>query len=115
MKKLKMLKGIVITSYSIHYTKLYDSEFLQNLKPDNYPDVVYLDPMFPERTKSSLVKKEMRILRIVIGDDQDATGLFDIALARARNRVVIKRPRLAPKLSRLSPSHQIRGKSYNFV
>jgi len=98
----------------LQFTHTDSSEFLQNLKPDNYPDVVYLDPMFPERTKSSLVKKEMRILRIVTGDDQDATGLFDIALARARNRVVIKRPRLAPKLGSLAPSHQIRGKTSRF-
>ncbi len=98
----------------LQLTRIDSSEFLQNLKPDNYPDVVYLDPMFPKRTKSSLVKKEMRILRIVTGDDQDATGLFDIALARARNRVVIKRPRLAPKLGSLAPSHQIRGKTSRF-
>ena len=27
------------------------------------PDVIYIDPMFPEKTKSALVKKEMRVLR----------------------------------------------------
>ena len=30
--------------------------------PTERPDVVYLDPMFPPRTKSSLVKKDMQLL-----------------------------------------------------
>src|SRR5690606_42059266 len=35
-------------------------------------DVVYLDPMFPHRDKSALVKKEMQVFRQVVGDDDDA-------------------------------------------
>lgn len=89
-------------------------DFLQNLKPDNFPDVIYLDPMYPERTKSSLVKKEMRILRGLVGDNQDAVELLNLALLRVLNRVVVKRPRLAPTLSTLKPSHQITGKTSRF-
>lgn len=89
-------------------------DFLQNLKPDNFPDVIYLDPMYPERTKSSLVKKEMRILRGLVGDNQDGAELFNLALLRVQNRVVVKRPRLAPTLSTLQPSHQITGKTSRF-
>jgi 16S rRNA (guanine1516-N2)-methyltransferase len=89
-------------------------DFLQNLKPDNFPDVIYLDPMYPERTKSSLVKKEMRILRGLVGNNQDAAELLNLALLRAQNRVVVKRPRLAPTLSTLKPSHQITGKTSRF-
>jgi len=89
-------------------------DFLQNLKPDNFPDVIYLDPMYPERTKSSLVKKEMRILRGLVGDNQDGAELLNLALLRVQNRVVVKRPRLAPTLSTLQPSHQITGKTSRF-
>jgi 16S rRNA (guanine1516-N2)-methyltransferase len=70
--------------------------------------------MYPERTKSSLVKKEMRILRGLAGDDQDAAELLTIALGCVRNRVVVKRPRLAPTLSSMKPSHQITGKTSRF-
>lgn len=98
----------------LQFTHADSSDFLQNLQPENYPDVIYLDPMYPERTKSSLVKKEMRMLRILSGDGQDATELLNIALARARNRVVVKRPRLAKTLSSLKPSHQITGKTSRF-
>lgn len=45
------------------------------------PQVVYLDPMFPHRDKSALVKKEMRLFRPLVGDDLDAPALLQAALA----------------------------------
>ncbi len=59
------------------------------------PQVIYLDPMFPHRDKSALVKKEMRLFRPFVGDDDDAPALLEAALALASHRVVVKRPRKA--------------------
>jgi 16S rRNA (guanine1516-N2)-methyltransferase len=98
----------------LRFTQTDSRGFLQKLQQEDYPDVIYLDPMYPERTKSSLVKKEMRILRGLAGDDQDAAELLTIALGCVRNRVVVKRPRLAPTLSSMKPSHQITGKTSRF-
>ncbi|MFC1665030.1 class I SAM-dependent methyltransferase [Pseudomonadota bacterium] len=57
------------------------------------PDVIYLDPMFPAKTRASvLAKKELRILRSLVGENSDADQLFHTALACARSRVVVKRP-----------------------
>jgi len=98
----------------LRFTETDSIVFLQKLQQKDYPDVVYLDPMYPERTKSSLVKKEMRLLRGLAGDDQDATKLLTTSLERARNRVVVKRPRLAPTLNSRKPSHQITGKTSRF-
>jgi len=56
------------------------------------PEVIYLDPMYPEKKKSALVKKEMRILKSLVGDDLDGDMLFDEAFKMAKNRVVVKRP-----------------------
>ena len=78
------------------------------------PQVVYLDPMFPLRTKSALVKKEMRALRPLAGDDADAPALLDAALALASHRVVVKRPRQAPTLGGHEPSHVLAGRSSRF-
>lgn len=61
------------------------------------PDVVYLDPMFPHRQKSALVKKEMRVFQLLVGADEDADGL--LAPALALRRVVVKRPDYAPRLA----------------
>ncbi len=77
---------------------------LGGMTADEAPDVVLLDPMFPMRKKSALVKVEVRILRRLIGDDHDADQLFQAARDVARRRVVVKRfhrdPPLAP-----NPSH----------
>src|SRR5690606_6881060 len=71
------------------------------------PDVVYLDPMYPQRRKQALVKKEMRLLRRLVGDDGDAPELLAAALEAARRRVVVKRPRGAPSLRGPAPAAAI--------
>lgn len=78
------------------------------------PAVVYLDPMFPHRDKSALVKKEMRVFRSVVGEDTDADALLAPALRAATRRVVVKRPRHAPWLAGRKPSLAQEGKSARF-
>lgn len=78
------------------------------------PQVIYLDPMFPHRDKSALVKKEMRLFRPLVGDDLDAPALLAAALALASHRVVVKRPRKAPCIEGSKPSHQLEGKSSRY-
>lgn len=85
-------------------------DYLNSLQ-DSIPDVIYIDPMFPEKTKSALVKKEMRVLREVVGDDVDAAELLSLALTKAKKRVVVKRSRLALALTNQMPSHQYAGKT----
>ncbi|MFZ5467078.1 MAG: class I SAM-dependent methyltransferase [Pseudomonadota bacterium] len=78
------------------------------------PDVVVLDPMFPERGKSALVKKPMRLFHGLVGTDPDADGLLERAMAKARRRVVVKRPLHAPALGGLTPSLSYKGKAVRF-
>ena len=82
--------------------------------PELTTDVIYLDPMFPERHKGALVKKEMQILHNFIGMDDDSDALLDLALSVAEQRVVVKRPRIAPYLSNSKPSYTLEGKSNRF-
>ncbi|WP_370979362.1 class I SAM-dependent methyltransferase [Agaribacterium sp. ZY112] len=77
-------------------------------------DIVYLDPMFPERKKSAQVKKNMRVFHSVIGADSDADDLLVPALAVARYRVVVKRPKGAPFLADTKPTYQLDGKSTRY-
>ncbi len=58
------------------------------------PDVVYLDPMYPERKKAAAVKKEMAYFHGLVGAAQDEAALLAAARAVAKKRVVVKRPRL---------------------
>lgn len=78
------------------------------------PDVIYLDPMFPTRQKSALVKKKMRILRDLVSEDADSQTLFAIAKQRARKRLVVKRPKLAPTIDETKPDISFTGSSCRF-
>lgn len=89
-------------------------EYLKNLKPADCPDVVYLDPMFPLREKTALVKQELRIIKDIVGDDPDADLLLPIARHVAKRRVVVKRPRIAPYLNGTIPHSQQIGKANRF-
>ncbi|WP_028834539.1 MULTISPECIES: class I SAM-dependent methyltransferase [unclassified Pseudoalteromonas] len=81
---------------------------------DSMPDVVYLDPMFPHREKSALVKKEMRVFQELVGGDTDADDLLEFAYPLASKRVVVKRPDYAPFLNDKPPSMQIKTKKNRF-
>jgi 16S rRNA (guanine1516-N2)-methyltransferase len=67
------------------------------------PDVIYLDPMYPERRKAALGKKSMRVLRELVGADDDAAEALVLALQCANKRVVVKRPSYAPNLGLIKP------------
>lgn len=77
-------------------------------------DVIYLDPMFPHKSKSAAVKKEMQYLQSLLSSDEDADLLLPLALQHARYRVVVKRPRIAPDLNNTSPNYRLKGKSNRF-
>lgn len=78
------------------------------------PEVIYLDPMYPPRSKSAMVKKEMRAFHALVGKDEDAPALLETALKCARKRVVVKRPRLADAIAGPKPSMSIEGKNTRF-
>ena len=89
-------------------------DWLQSLSDQNRPDVIYLDPMFPQRSKSAKVKKEMAVFQELVGNDDDAGDLLAPALRTARYRVVVKRPRRAPFLAGVKPGFSIEGKTTRF-
>ena len=78
------------------------------------PDVVYLDPMYPERKKAAAVKKEMAYFHGLVGAAQDEAALLTAARAVAKKRVVVKRPRLGDFLAQAEPAYQYAGKSTRF-
>ncbi|MDP4795551.1 MAG: class I SAM-dependent methyltransferase [Rhodospirillales bacterium] len=87
----------------------------RDLLPGLSPDVVLVDPMHPERTKTALVKNEMRLLRKIVGSDPDAAELMKTALATAGKRVVLKWPLRAGPMQGIGDfSHQILGKSTRY-
>lgn len=86
-------------------------------------DVVYLDPMFPQRDqnqqahkKQAQVKKQMQLLHLLLPEDGEmdlGDNLLELAQKIAK-RVVVKRPRLAVFLDGKEPNHQWQGDACRF-
>jgi 16S rRNA (guanine1516-N2)-methyltransferase len=85
------------------------------LIPTLSPEVIVIDPMHPPRQNTALVKKEMRVLRELVGADPDQNELMEVALAHAKRRVVLKWPaRAEPMPGIKKPSHQLLGKTTRY-
>ena len=87
---------------------------LASLPEENRPDTVYLDPMYPAGKSSVLVKKEIRAVQQLVGEDQDSLPLLETALNVARRRVVVKRPHRAGPLHDRKPSTSIESKKTRY-
>ena len=88
--------------------------YITSLTDDDRPDVIYLDPMYPERKKSALVKKNMQILQKLLGKDEDSEQLLSAALDCARKRVVVKRPKGAEQIPGRKPTLAYESKTTRY-
>ena len=77
-------------------------------------DVVYLDPMFPERGKSAKAKKEMLAFQQLVGEGDNEDRLLDESRRVAKYRVVVKRPIKAPYMASHKPAFDLRGKTIRY-
>ena len=78
------------------------------------PDVVYLDPMFPERRKSAAVGKKFQLLHELERPSANPEELLEAALAARPRKVVVKRPVKGPYLADVKPSYSLTGKAVRF-
>lgn len=98
----------------LHLKPAQDAKTFLTALTEKKFDVIYLDPMFPEKKNSALSKKEMRALHEIVGEDLDAETLLTLAVQHAKKRVVVKRPRLAKPLGNHAPNESLVGKSGRF-
>lgn len=78
------------------------------------PDVILLDPMFPERQKSALVKKKLQMIQKLEFPCLDEREMFLAAAAAKPKKLVIKRPPKGPYLAGVKPDYSISGKAVRF-
>ena len=78
------------------------------------PDVVYLDPMFPERHKSAAVKKKFQLLHHLERPCEDEGRMLEAALAASPRKVVVKRPVKGGRLAGAKPSYSVAGKAVRY-
>jgi 16S rRNA (guanine1516-N2)-methyltransferase len=78
------------------------------------PDVVYLDPMFPGRTKSALVKKKFQLLQQLEAPCDNGTELLSAAMKTGAKRIIIKRPAKGECLGGVKPDFSYEGKTVRY-
>lgn len=103
----------IMTNITLHHLDVFDPQ-LNWAQIGPQPDVVYLDPMYPDSKKSAAVKKEMAYFHELVGAGDDAAALLPLALGLAKKRVIVKRPRLGEWLNQAEPAYQYQGKSTRF-
>lgn len=78
------------------------------------PTVVLLDPMFPERQKSALVKKKFQLIHQLEKPCCEEQALLEAALALKPRKVVIKRPLKGVCLAGVKPHYSHTGKAIRY-
>ena len=78
------------------------------------PDVVLLDPMFPERRKSAAVKKKFQLIHHLERPCSNEEELLRAAIEAGPRKVVVKRPPKGPYLAGQKPSYSITGKAVRY-
>lgn len=96
----------------MHFT---EGNSIDNMsKLEIVPDVVLLDPMFPARQKSALVKRKFQLLQKLEKPCSDENELLQAALNVKPRRIVIKRPLKGPFLGGMKPSYSLTGKAIRY-
>lgn len=78
------------------------------------PDIVLLDPMFPERQKSALVKKKLQVIQALEEPCSDEKALVLAAIRTRPKKLIIKRPPKGPYLAGIKPDFSNGGKAVRF-
>ena len=77
-------------------------------------DVIYLDPMFPARQKSSLINKTLQLIQKLEPPCSEETDLFDAAISASPSKIIVKRPLKSEFLAGRKPSYTLNGKAIRY-
>ncbi|MCR4748598.1 MAG: class I SAM-dependent methyltransferase [Lachnospiraceae bacterium] len=78
------------------------------------PDVIYLDPMFPQRNKSGLIKKKFQLLQKLENPCDEEEDLFDAACRLNPSKIIVKRPLKGNVLASRKPGYCIKGSTVRY-
>ncbi len=88
------------------------TQLLKNL-PEK-PSVVYLDPMFPKRQKSGLIKKKFQLLQKLESPCASEDELLNAAVSSGAKKIIIKRPLKGPFLADKKPDYSLKGNQIRY-
>lgn len=103
------LKDAVSNMSALHMNSI---EYLNTAHDDI--DIVVLDPMFPKRQKSGLVKKKFQLIHNLEKPCDNEEELLNAAIRAKPKKIVIKRPGKGSYLANVKPTYSIEGKSIRY-
>lgn len=78
------------------------------------PDIIYLDPMFPEKKKSAETKKKLQVLHQIESPCSDEIELVQAAMEVRPKKIIIKRPPDCEYLAGVEPTYSVTRKAVRF-
>jgi 16S rRNA (guanine1516-N2)-methyltransferase len=77
-------------------------------------DLIYLDPMFPERQKSGLTNKKLQLIQKMEPPCGEEEALFAAAISAKPSKIIVKRPLKSPYLAGRKPNYTLNGKAIRY-
>lgn len=90
--------------------KVYEDADIQGANVD----VILLDPMFPARTKSAMVKKKFQLMQQLEKPCAEEEDILAAAIVAGPSKIVIKRPAKGPYLAGMKPDYSMDGKAIRY-
>ncbi len=102
--------GEAVSRMTLHFGD--SAVAMRNVKEP--PHVILLDPMFPERKKSGLVKNKLQMIQKLESPCDDEESLFAAAVSAAPFKLIIKRSAKCPLFAGIKPDYSIGGKAVRY-
>ena len=112
---IKRGKEIVEIKEVMERMTLIKGDSIEGVKSlDIIPDIVYLDPMFPQRQKSGLIKKKFQIIHELEKPCSNGSDLLNAAISTKAKKIIVKRPQKGENLVDIKPNYTISGKAIRY-
>ena len=112
MERASLIPELVETVSRMEVSEADSVDALRSL--DFEPDVVLLDPMFPQKGKDAAAKKKLQMLQQLERPCDDEGALFEAAIAASPRKIVVKRPVKGPLLAGRKPDYSLEGKAIRY-
>ena len=95
--------------------KLINGNSIEMLRSiDSRPNIVFLDPMFPQRRKNGKIKKKFQLLQQLEEPCDNENALLDAAIVAHPDKIIIKRPEHGEYFAGIRPSYSIKGDTIRY-
>lgn len=94
--------------------RLIEGNSIEEMPKLNPPDIIYLDPMFPERQKSGLIGKKLQLIQHLEMPCYEEEALLDAAFRTDPGKIIIKRPLKGENLAGREPQYSVKGKAIRY-